>query len=267
MEQPSPDEACLIESPMILVVEDDVDILSFIGLELMEDYQVMQAVDGRDGLQKALEHIPDLVVTDLMMPGMNGFELCHELKENQHTSHIPVIMLTAKTSTEYQLEGLQTGADAYITKPFEMVLLQARIANLLESRRMLRERFRKMFIPGELPTFLEQAKDGDFLMQVNRVVEEHYADWNFRTEQFAFELGMSVRTLQRKLKAVADWSPGGFVNEFRMKRAAVLLSETELNITEITFQVGLDESSSFSRMFKKHYGMSPSEYRSSHRTA
>lgn len=252
------------ECPLILVVEDDVDILSFIAMELGEEYRVLKAVDGQEGLELAMEHIPDLVVTDLMMPGMDGISLCHELKTNPETSHIPVVMLTAKTSVESQLEGLKTGADDYVTKPFSIVLLQARIANLLEMRRVLREQFSRQYVPGEQASFVSDDSEREFLERAAGVVKQQYANWNFTAEEFAAALGMSLRTLQRKLKTITDLSPTGFITDFRMKTAADLLKLTSYTVTEIAFKVGYDESSSFSRSFKKAFAMSPSSYRALH---
>lgn len=249
------------EAPLILIVEDDIDIRLFISLGLSENYQVVEAVNGKDGLEKAREYVPDLVVTDLMMPVLDGIALCRELKTRPESSHIPVVMLTSKTSVESQLEGLQIGADDYITKPFNMILLEARIANLLESRRQLREQFSRQFIPGGYTPFLENSTDREFLDKAVDAVEQHYADWDFKAEEFAASLNMSLRTLQRKLKAVADRNPTGFVNEFRMTKAAGLLLSTSLTVTEIAFQVGCDESSNFARLFRKHFKMSPSSYR------
>lgn len=250
------------DRPMVLVVEDDVDILSFIAMELVEDYRVLKAVDGQEGLELALQHIPDLVVTDLMMPVMGGLELCRRLKADPATSHIPVVMLTARTSEENQLEGLKTGADDYVVKPFNILLLQARIANLLESHRLLREQFAQGFEAGVQSTYA--GSGGAFIDQATRVVGEHYSEWDFKSEEFAAALGMSLRTLQRKLKAVAGFSTGGFIAEYRMKHAAELLVKSSKTVTEIAFDVGYDESSSFSRVFKKHFGISPSEYRAKH---
>lgn len=153
------------EKPTLLVVEDDSDMQRLIELELMDDYQVETAGNGRMGLEKALESIPDLVITDLMMPVMGGVELCTKLKSNTHTSHIPVIMLTAKDSVESQIEGLETGADDYVTKPFYMRLLKVRIHNLLESRRVLRERLGVEFSSMSGQTLPESVMERDFLAQ------------------------------------------------------------------------------------------------------
>lgn len=251
--------------PVILVVEDDADILSFIALELMTDYQVVKAVNGRDGLVKARECVPDLVITDVMMPVMDGISLCNELKTNPETSHVPVIMLTAKISDESQLEGLRSGADDYVTKPFNILLLQARISNLLESRRTLREKFCRDYpvLTSDLPA---GTPDKSFMEKAMRVVEENYSNGEFKSDEFASCLNMGLRTLHRKLKAVSDRTPADFINEFRMGKAADLLKNSAYPITEIAFHVGCDDSSNFSRIFKKYYDMTPTEYRAAHRS-
>jgi len=253
-----------IDVPLVLIVEDDNDIREFVADGLESNYRVEMAKDGKIGLKKAKDTIPDLIVTDLMMPEMGGIELCRELKNAVETSHIPVIMLTAKTSLESQLEGLQTGADDYITKPFHMILLQTRIQNLLESRRLLRERFCKEFpvFDLEIP---ENMMDSAFLNQAVRAAEENCSDWNFRSDQFAAALNMSPRSLQRKLKAIIGQTPSSFITEVRLKLATKLMVQTDQTITEIAFSVGFDESSNFSRTFKKQYKLSPSQYRSTHR--
>jgi YesN/AraC family two-component response regulator len=258
------EEDCSNERPSLLVVEDDVELLSFIASGFSDNYDVIEAGNGQIGLLKARTFIPDLVITDLMMPVMDGISLCRELKKNPETSHIPVIMLTAKNSMDSQLEGLETGADDYITKPFHMVLLEARISNLLKNRQMLREQFSKQFIAGEQQPFLENAVDRQFMAKVLKILEDNYSDWGFKSDDFASALNMGVRTLQRKLKAVADQTPASFINEFRMMKAAKLLVGTTGSITDIAFQVGCDESSHFTRMFKKYYDMSPSKYRAAH---
>lgn len=250
-----------VEKPVILIVEDDLDIRDFISAGLVNDFEIVEAGHGQSGLKKALELIPDLIVSDIMMPGMNGIELCRALKSKPETSHVPIILLTAKTAVEDQLDGLCSGADDYVTKPFNLILLKARIENLLKMRRMLREKFKQEYVPGEQPQFLQNEGDRSFLEKALRVLSEHYADWDFDDGKFANEMGMGLRSLQRKLKAVSDQSPYVFLNEFRMKRAAELLATSSKNITEIAFSVGIEEPTSFSRLFKKHYGISPSDYR------
>ena len=246
------------EQPLILVVEDDADLLWYIASELRDDYTVETAVNGREGLDKAVDEIPDLVVTDLMMPIMDGTELCRELKTHPATSHVPVIILTAKTAVKDQVEGLESGADDYVTKPFHMQILKARIHNLLETRRMLRERFSRDLQNEEIP---ESKVDKAFMRRAVRLVEKNFTDPEFKPEAFADQLKIGVRSLQRKLKSLADTTPARFISEIRMKRAAHLLAESKLTVTEIAFEVGCEDSSHFARVFKQHYGITPSKYR------
>ena len=248
------------DKPLLLVVEDDVDLLSFIVSELEDDYQVIFATNGREGLRQAREYIPDLVVTDLMMPDLGGMELCTELKANQETSHIPLIMLTAKTSLGSQLEGLETGADDYITKPFHMALLEARIHNLLESRRMLRERFSQAFM---LPDYAvsDNAMDQAFFGKLFTVLEASVSDPEFDATRFARKLNMSLSSLHRKVKALTGETPARLIWNMRLKKAAALLTSSPRRITEIAFEVGYSNSNHFGRQFKQRYGMTPREYR------
>lgn len=245
----------------VLIVEDDVDLLEFISSGLEDQFEVHCARDGKEGLDRALEWIPDLVVTDIMMPKMNGLELCAELKTNPCTSHIPVIMLTAKTSVESQLEGLETGADDYITKPFLMVLLEARIKNLLQTRRMLREQFsRQLGSPvNELP--LHNQADRELWEKISAALAANYADPDFCPDALARLVHMSSRTLQRKIKALTDRSPVSLILHFRLEKGAELLLQDDLNITDIAFDVGFSDSNHFYRQFKSEYGKSPSRFR------
>jgi len=249
------------ESPLILIVDDDPDYLYMIDLGLKADCQILKADNGRSGLEKALEHMPDLVVTDLMMPGMDGIELCRQLKAHVETSHIPVIVLTAKTSVESQVEGLEAGADDYVTKPFNKLLLKTRVHNLLQSRQLLRERFSRDFMVPNQP-FIESSPEQAFLKQTFAVLEKYYQDPEFTTELFAEELNMSVRTLHRKLKALTGETPSKLIWSVRLKKAAALLQSSDLRISDVAYKVGYIESSHFSRQFRQHYGKTPSEYRS-----
>ncbi|VGO23559.1 response regulator transcription factor [Pontiella sulfatireligans] len=256
----SPDKEQANDLPRVLVVEDDVDFRWYIAFGLKSDYDVLQAADGQDGLDKAREYIPDLIVTDLMMPVMDGISFCREVKSNPETSHIPVIMLTAKTSVQSQVEGLQTGADDYVTKPFNMALLVARIHNLLESRRKLRERFiQDVMVPNQPQ--MELSPDQEFLRKIFEVLETHCADTDFSVELFAMKLNVGLRTLSRKLKALTGLTPAKMIWNVRLKKAAALLASSELRVTDIAYDVGFSDAAHFSRYFKQFYGMSPSEYR------
>lgn len=263
------------EVPMILVVEDDADYRWLIVSGLKDEYQVLEADNGKEGLEKALEHIPDLVITDLMMPIMDGVELCRQLKTRMETSHIPVVMLTAKTSVESQIEGLEVGADDYVTKPFNMLLLRTRVQNLLETRRLLRERFTLQQIqsaqavqePDALKSDALDAPvphsrmDGVFWDQICKALEGNYADAGFDIESLSSELNMSQRTLQRKIKGLTNRTPVQLIGDCRLKKAVALLHDSTGHVTDIAFKVGFGDLSYFYRLFKKEYGMNPSQYR------
>ncbi|WP_322608956.1 hybrid sensor histidine kinase/response regulator transcription factor [Pontiella agarivorans] len=243
----------------VLIADDNEDVRSFVRMELADHYQVIEAGDGEDGLQKARETIPDLVISDVMMPKMNGVEMCRRLKGDELTSHIPIVMLTARGSEEHQLEGLGTGADDYVTKPFSMPLLKARIQNLLESRRVMRERFARE-LTVEPSAITVTSVDEKLLQSAIGVVEEHMDDAGFTVERFAAEMHMARNTLLLKLRALVDQSPQEFIRTLRLKRARQLLEQNAGTIAEIAFQVGFEEPTHFSRSFKKQFGQTPSGY-------
>ena len=233
---------------------------------MSEAYRVETAPNGEVGLQKAKELVPDLIITDLMMPVMDGVTLCKELRSSIETSHVPVIMLTAKTAHESQMDGLRSGADDYVMKPFHMDLLQVRVENLLESRRLLREKFLKE-VPVMTPKLGENSTEREFLDKAMAVLEENYSSWEFKADDFAAGMNMSRRTLLRKLKAVSDRTPSGFITEFRMMKAAEKLINSSETVVEIAFAVGCDESTNFARLFKKHYDVTPTQYREEHQSS
>jgi DNA-binding response OmpR family regulator len=250
------------DPPLILVVEDDPDLRMILVSKLSGDYAVIEAENGKEGMDKAIESIPDLIITDVMMPLMDGLELCREIKARVDTSHIPVIMLTAKTMLDSQIEGLETGADDYVTKPFSMKLLKIRIGNLLETRRLLRERFSRDFkVPNDPKT--GSSLDQDFLKRAFDLLEDHFSEHDFTAELFAENMNMSLSSLHRKLKALIGDTPAKLIWNARLKKAAGLLKKTDLRVTEIAFEVGFVESSHFSRQFRQLYGMTPSEFRES----
>ena len=258
------------ELPVILLVEDETDYRLLVASDLEEDYQVVEASNGKEGLEKALETIPDLVVTDLMMPVMDGIELCRRLKAGVETAHIPVVMLTAKTAVESQVEGLQTGADDYVTKPFNMLLLRTRINNLLETRRLLRRHFAREFawsteedLCSETLDMPELRSDLDraFWETLCRTLKAHYVDPDFNPDSLASKLNMSPRSLQRKIKALIDLTPVRLIGEYRLKKAEALLKDPEVHVTDVAFEVGFGDLSHFYRIFKKKHGMNPTGYR------
>ena len=245
--------------PIVLIVEDENDIRNFIKENLSKEYKILESENGKDGFQKSIEHIPDLIISDIIMPEMNGIELCKNIKTDERTSHIPIILLTAKSSVENKLEGLETGADDYLTKPFNISELHVRISNLIEQRRKLRERFRREILLEPKDIAVTSA-DEKFLYRVSDIIEKHIADYNFTVDNFAREIGMSRMQLHRKLNAVTGQAASDFIRNFRLKRAAKLLKGKHGNIGEIAYDVGFNNPSYFSECFKKLFGVLPSEY-------
>jgi len=248
-----------VDIPMILVVEDNADIRMMITENLEREFQVMEAGDGSAGLKLAIDHMPELVITDLMMPRMDGIEMCTHLKSDLRTSHIPVIMLTAKAALEDKLQGLETGADDYIPKPFEIKEVIARTRNLIEQRRMLREKFSREISVAPRDIVITPV-DEQFLQRAMDVVEAHMDDNQFNLSGLCNEMNMSQSTIFRKLDALTNLSPIGFIRSIRLKRAASLLQQQFGNVSEVALEVGFNNPSYFSRMFSKYYEISPSEY-------
>jgi signal transduction histidine kinase/DNA-binding response OmpR family regulator len=246
----------------VLIVEDHADILQHIR-EGMPEHHILEAANGREGLNQAIENIPDLVITDLMMPEMDGVELCKNLKTDERTSHIPVIMLTAKASIEDRIEGLETGADAYVTKPFSMKELRVRIHNLIEQRRKLRERFASDVSLGPKDIAVTSA-DERFLQRIIGIIEENMSDIEFDVAGLSDQVAMSRMQLYRKIKALTNQTPSEFIRTIRLKRAAQLMREKFGNIAEITYEVGFNHPSYFAKSFKELFGESPSDYTKNH---
>jgi signal transduction histidine kinase/DNA-binding NarL/FixJ family response regulator len=261
-EKPDDDDDDSIK-PQILIVEDSEDVRSHIAEGLDDQYVLKMAENGQIGLEIGTETIPDLVITDLMMPEMDGVELCQKLKTDERTSHIPVIMLTAKASVENRLEGLETGADDYMTKPFNMDELRIRINNLIEQRKKLRERFSKdaRLEPKDIAV---TSPDEKFLNRTMAIIEENLGDCDFEVTILADEVGMSRMQLFRKLKALTNQTPSEFIRTIRLKRAARLMEKKFGNVAEITYEVGFNNLSYFAKCFKEMYGKSPSEYVKGH---
>jgi len=247
------------KKPFILIVEDNADIRTQLYDNLSQDLCILEAIDGVAGLKKAVEFMPDLILTDLMMPRMDGIELCRQLKNDERTSHIPIIMLTAKATVEDKISGFQTGADDYIPKPFHMPELKARVANLIESRRMLRERFSRE-VTLEPKDITITSVDEKFLKRAIEIVENHIGDEKFDLPEFRKGMNMSRSTLFRKLYALTNQSPTEFIRIVRLKRAASLLKQGFGNVSEVALEVGFSNPSYFTRCFKKMYSVSPVDY-------
>lgn len=246
--------------PEILLIEDNDDMRHYIKSQLLNRYRVIDAKNGELGHKKALSNLPDLIITDLMMPKIDGIELCKRLKTSIETSHIPIIMLTARAGTENKIEGLETGADDYLTKPFDSIELEVRVRNLIDQRRRLREHYRESahtIFPEKITT---TSLDRKFLQQVLNLLEKEYPNANFGVPQMQQSLAMSKTQLHRKLKALTNESPGELLRNFRLKRAAQLLAQKADTVTQIAYQVGFNNLSYFAKCFKALYGISPSSY-------
>ena len=245
--------------PLLLIVEDNSDVRNYIKDNLNKEYRVLEAVDGEDGWDKATEHTPDLIVSDVMMPNMDGFKLCEKLKTDERTSHIPVILLTAKAAKEDKLEGYETGADDYIMKPFEPDELKARIKNLIEQRERLHAYFKRRGIFD-----LEESKitsvDKKFLQKIYNAISHHISDSSFGIESIVETLSVSRSVLYRKILSLTGESPGELIRQIRLKKAAELIEQKFGNLSEIALEVGFTNPAYFSEAFKKQFGISPSQY-------
>jgi YesN/AraC family two-component response regulator len=215
------------------------------------------------GFKKALEKFPHLIISDVMMPVMDGFQLCRKLKSDQRTSHIPLILLTARADIDSKLEGLEFGADDYVTKPFDSKELSVRTKNLLEQRRRLREHFERQvdFHPREITV---NSMDEQFMHRAIELIEKHIDDADYTVERFSWEVGMSSRNLSRKLQAITNLSTREFIRTMRLKRAAQLLHKKSDIVTQIAYQVGFNNPSYFAQCFRKQFGISPVKYAAKH---
>ncbi len=243
------------DRPTILVVDDNADLRRFIGTLLEGEYRILSACDGREALEKATRELPDLVVSDVMMPVMDGLELCKALKGQLATSHIPVILLTAKSLEDQRAEGYDSGADAYISKPFSERVLLSRIGNLLKSRILLKEHYLET---GESAA---RPQENDFLSRFRALVREHLGDENLSVEQLGSDLGLSRVQLYRKVKALTGYSPVELVRITRLKAAEQLLKTTDKTVAEVAYAVGFGTPSYFSKCYKELFGHVPGEER------
>lgn len=246
---------------LVLIVEDNFDLRNYIRELLETDYKVIEASNGEKGISKAKDEIPDLIITDVMMPEMDGFLFSKQIRSNEKTCHVPIIMLTAKAGFDDKMEGLESGIDAYITKPFKAKELKVQIENLLKQRKLLRERFRKSITMKRSEVSAVSA-DQAFLQKIVRKIESHFGDYQFSVEQLAEYMNMSVSQLNRKLNALIGQPAGQLMRSLRLQRAADLLKQNAGNVSEICFNLGFNDQAYFSRAFKKQFGCSPTEYKS-----
>lgn len=245
---------------VLLVVDDNEDIRSYIRTIFEHEYKIIEAVNGIDGLLKANKTIPNLIISDLMMPEMDGFEFCKILKSEEKTSHIPVVMLTAKANLESRIEGLELGADDYLLKPFNSTEIRVRVKNLIEKQEKLRSFYTQKIIELKPYEVKVNSKEEIFLRKAMIIIEQNFANNQFSVEQFSLEMDMSQSQLVRKLKALTNLTGNEFIRDFRLQRAAELLEKKAGTISEIAFQVGFENLSYFSKVFQEKFEKLPSEY-------
>ena len=249
--------------PIVLVVEDNADIREYIRSSFTDIYEVITAKDGKEGWELAQVRIPNIIVSDIMMPVMNGIVMCRKLKEDLRTSHIPIILLTAKDSLQDKEEGYQVGADSYLTKPFSATLLHSRIHNLLESRKLLAERFNTNSILIDKRAAVTESMnklDNEFLEKINKLIEDRLSSEKIDIGYLSDAMCMSNSTLYRKMKALTGLSTNEYIRKIKMQYAERLLLEGKYNISEVAFKVGINSTVYFRQCFKDEFGMAPSDY-------
>jgi len=244
----------------VLIVEDNNDLRDFLNETLSDTYNVSTAMDGEQGYKMALEKEFDLIVSDIMMPKVDGLEMCKQLKNNLHTSHIPIILLTAKGQEEDFVQGLEYGADDYMAKPFNANILQAKITSLIENRKKLAKKYMQLDPEAEPVEISTSSLDDEFMDKLNQVVADNYTDPTFDIDAFSSQLFVSRSLLYKKLKALTNVSPNEYVNMYRLKKSIGLLKSKQYQVSEVAYMIGFNDPKYFSRVFKKFYNISPSSY-------
>lgn len=243
----------------LLIVDDNPDIRKYLINQLGKDYRIIEARDGQEGLDKALRFLPKLVICDVMMPRMDGYELCAHLKTDMQTCHIPVIILTAKVSPEDQLESIETGADAYFAKPFDIRLLETQVHQLISGREQLKQLFRKEMTIGPTNIVVESSEE-KLMSRIIKIMSDNISNPDFGVEELGREVGLSRTHLYRKLKQLTNNTAVEFVRNMRLQRAAQLFKQKKLYVAEVAYMCGFKELSYFRKIFREVYGMSPQEY-------
>ena len=245
--------------PTLLLVDDNKEMLEVLVEELSEKYYTITARNGKQALELLSQEVIQLIVCDVMMPVMDGFELCTTLKSNVEYSHLPLILLTAKNTLQSRVEGLEVGADAYIEKPFDAEHLQMQIANLLSNRNRIKEHFAHSPLV-HLLTIAQSRPDVEFLDKLNRIIQDHLEEPEFGIDNMARHMNMSRSNFFRKLKSMSDLTPHELVNLSRLKKAAELFAEGDYKIYEVCDMVGFGSTSNFGRSFFKQFGMTPTDF-------
>lgn len=267
---PSPEDKADLKNPSprslphLLLIEDNPDVVIYLKTCLGELYQMDVAYNGKIGIEKALENVPDLIISDLMMPEKDGYDVCDTLKNCEHTSHIPIILLTAKADAASKISGLRRGADAYIIKPFDKEELLVRLEMLVERQKRMVAHFSKNLHSGPLsteasPEAEEAIKvENAFIQKLRQILEQNYGNENFALPQLCQKIGMSRSQLFRKMQAIVDTSPSDYIRSYRLNKAKMMLEDMEMNVTEVAWKVGYKDLAHFSKSFQEEFGMSPS---------
>ena len=251
------------DKPVVLLVEDNDEFREYLREVFRKDYQLLEAPNGKVGLEITLDKIPDLIVSDVMMPEMDGIELCRIIKTDRRISHIPVVLLTARAEEEQRLQGYQTGADAYVTKPFRLDILQVRIANLIRQREQLQQQFQQ-HIEIRPSKVAIRSLDEQFVNSAIKAVEDNLANAEFTVEELSDAMAMSRVYLYKKILSLTGKTPIEFIRVIRIRRGAGLLEKSQLTVSEIAYQIGFNNPKYFAKLFKEEYKMLPTEYRRQH---
>jgi DNA-binding response OmpR family regulator len=261
--------------PLLLIVEDNEELRSFLKIILADGFHVIEASNGDEGCQIAKNQLPDIIITDLMMPEKNGLEMAKEIKEDETTSHIPIVVLTAKTDLDTQVEALKTGADDFITKPFSSTYLRAKIDSILQQRRKLQEIFlanmsayntqqKKTVIEINPSSPVIESFDEKLLNKLMEVMEENMDNSDLTVDDLVSKIGIGRSVFFKKIKSLTGLAPIEFIREIRVKRAAQLIETGQFTISQVTYMVGNNDPRYFSRIFKHRFGLTPTEYKEKH---
>ncbi|MEJ2004082.1 MAG: response regulator [Cyclobacteriaceae bacterium] len=253
-----PTETSSDDLPLLLIIDDNPDMLNFLSGLLKRDYKILTSSNGKEGLEVAFEQIPDIIISDVMMPEMDGFEFLKKIKSDMKTSHIPVLFLTAKADHPSRLEGLELGAEAYLVKPFDREELFIRLKKLLELRKILHRRFQELNFKPVEPDNAGHLEER-FMRKVQGIIDNHLDDESFSVQDLCRSLGMSHTQLYRKFSAVTDITVNKYIRRYRLHKAMELIKNSDLNVTQIALEVGLSNPSYFSRVFTEEFGINPSK--------
>jgi len=247
------------DKPLVLIVEDNVDVRIYIKSLLTDSFEVIEAPNGQIGLFRAMKYVPELIISDVSMDVMDGFELCKQIKENLSTSHIPVILLTAYALDEQRAIGFESGADAYIPKPFNESLLKIRVRKLIENREKVKAYFQKNLTFGERKENVAEI-DKTFITRFRKIIEEKLIDSDLNVDEIGKSLGLSRVQLYRKIKSLTNYAPNELVRIIRLKASEQLLIKTEKSISEVAYETGFSSPSYFTKCFKEYFNESPTDF-------